>query len=264
MGKTTARSVAWAYKGASARAASEPKGLQCTRPYLLKHLFSSIEFHLVSFQTHFQVSNLLSLGFYLVCEDTHLFQEIKQWWRTRDFTWCRKASPPQASRETSPLTLIHREQFCFLLNGGWRKCPEWRQLQLDSYLTRESRPLLWWHGSRLLFLTDSRVKHPTATGAASGLDSCSLFLFQNSPNLKAHLSWLVRTSAISCGRAFQTSWKLTNDLTSLIRVWGLLTYQASVLLQLRNVGCKGHVLALTKLGSRKVFVLHRPKHDSKS
>lgn len=59
-------------------------------------------------------------------------------------------------------------------------------------------------------------------------------------------------------------WRLTNDLTSLIRVWGLLTYQMSVLKQLRNVGRKGHVLALTKLGSRKVFVLHRPKHDSKS
>lgn len=44
--------------------------------------------------------------------------------------------------------------------------------------------------------------------------------------------------------------RLTNDLTSLIRVWGLFTYQASVLKQLRNVGLKGHVLALTKLGSR--------------
>lgn len=53
-------------------------------PYLLKHLFGGIEFHLVSFQTHFQVPNLLSLGFHLVCEDTHLSQEIKQWWRRRD------------------------------------------------------------------------------------------------------------------------------------------------------------------------------------
>jgi hypothetical protein len=47
--------------------------------------------------------------------------------------------------------------------------------------------------------------------------------------------------------------ELTNDLTSLIRVWGLLTYQASVLKQLRNVRHKGHVLALTKLGSRGVL-----------
>lgn len=47
-------------------------------------------------------------------------------------------------------------------------------------------------------------------------------------------------------------------------MWGRLTYQASVWKQLRNVGRKGHVLALTKLGSRKVSVLYRSKHDSKS
>ena len=47
------------------------------------NLFGSIEFHLVPFQTHFQVPNLLSLGFHLVCEDTHLSQEIKHRLRIR-------------------------------------------------------------------------------------------------------------------------------------------------------------------------------------
>ena len=60
-----------------------PRAFSPSCPYLLKHLFGSIEFHLVSFETHFQVPNLLSLGFHLVCEDTHLTGEIKQWWRSR-------------------------------------------------------------------------------------------------------------------------------------------------------------------------------------
>lgn len=70
-------------RGSPTRAAAGPKALGLTRPYLLKHLFGSIEFHLVPFQTHFQVPNLLSLGFHLVCEDTHLSQEIKHRLRIR-------------------------------------------------------------------------------------------------------------------------------------------------------------------------------------
>lgn len=58
-------------------AALSPMPFHPTCPYLLEHFFGSIEFHLVPFQTHFQVPNLFSLGFHLVCEDTHLLQEIK-------------------------------------------------------------------------------------------------------------------------------------------------------------------------------------------
>lgn len=88
----------------------KPRVYGPTTLYLLKHLFSSIEFHLVSFQAYFQVPNLLSLGFHLVCEDTHLSREIKQWWTSRN------SSPLDRRCETTD-PYVGRVAFLF---GGWQ------------------------------------------------------------------------------------------------------------------------------------------------
>lgn len=112
-------------------------------------------------------------------------------------------------------------------------------------------------------LNKHKREHPVVTRAAPGLASCSSHgAHSGSADLKAHLRWLVGASATSCGRALHAPVQ-TNQWPCLSHEGvRMLTYQASVLKPLRNVGCKGHVLALTKLGSRKVFVLRRPKHDS--
>lgn len=127
---------------------------------------------------------------------------------------------------------------------------------------RNSCYVLTWSGNLgrclkdfgFLLLKDSRGKHPAVKRAAPGwtLALFSSYRVHSSPDLKAYLSWFARASlkphVEEQSKFLQT---LANDLSSFIRVWGLLTYQVCVLMQLRNVGRKGHVLAPTKLGSER-------------
>lgn len=166
--------------------------------------------------------------------------EDQDWLPTHHWLWMREEWP------------------FFLARGRWWKCLRWRKPRLFSYLAGKSQPPPWQGRSHFQLLTDSGGKHPAATRVASRLDSSSLCLHR-----AASAGWpgllplhVEAQSKLLCRRA--------NDLPPLIRVWGPLTYQARLLKQLRNVGRKGHVLALTTLGCREASALHRPKHDSKS
>ena len=214
------------------------------------------------FQTHFQVPNLLSLGFHLVCEDTHLSQEIKQ--------GCRigTGSPLEGSREATPLILDVRRMA--VIFGGWQvgevSCMKGTPV---AFSPGQEVPATTW--TRLVtFPALDRLRRKPPSSHESGLGPGLWLLMpltelpwaarpQGIPQLArqgfCHLTWKRNPN-------FSAEQPMTLPVSSGCEDSS--TYQARALKQLRNVGRKGHVLAPTKLGCRKVFVLHRPKHDFKS